>query len=450
MTRPFYAFLIAMWLWSCGAPPAIESSQDLRSDRSNPAEWTKSSVVYEVNLRQHTEAGTIRAFMEDMPRIASMGVDVLWFMPVHPIGIENRKGGLGSYYSVADYRGINPEFGTMDDFKAMLAKAHSLGMKVIIDLVANHTAWDHPWVQSNPDFYTRDSLGNMIPPIGTDWSDVTQLNYDNPAMREAMLADMLYWIEEVGIDGFRCDVADWVPLDFWQTAREQMDKIKPVLMLAESENPDHHLRAFDMTYAWELFHLMTEIAAGHRTVLALDSMYIRNASRFGLEDYKLNFITNHDENTWKDTPEELFGEGQKAFAVLTFTLPGTGLIYSGQEANNTKRLEFFEKDAINWGNYSHQDFYTSLISLKRANPALNNGAFGSAMQRINTGADEQVFAFSRILGSNEVYVFLNLSPEVATISIPSEVEGVKEYFTGENHSGSTLCLQAWAYKVFTR
>lgn len=438
---------------SCHTPQDAESENQATepsAQGSKPAEWTKDVVIYEVNLRQHTEEGTIRAFMEDLPRLKALGADVLWMMPVHPIGIKNRKGSLGSYYSVADYRGINPEFGNMDDFKAMLDAAHELDMKVIIDWVANHTAWDHPWADAHPDFYSRDSLGAMIPPIGTDWSDVTQLNYENPELRKAMLADMRFWIEEVGIDGFRCDVADWVPLDFWQNARKELDAIKPVFMLAESENPDHHKEAFDATYSWELFHIMTEIGAGHRTALALDSMFEKNASRFALEDYRLNFITNHDENSWKESPEALFGEGQKAFAVLTFTLPGTGLIYSGQEANNTKMLEFFEKDPIDWGNYMHSDFYQQLTSLKHEHSALWNGSFGSAMTRLETGNNEQVFAFQRADESSSIWVYLNLSDAPVDIAYGSDLKGAKEYFSGTTAAEEGESLEAWAYRIYIR
>jgi glycosidase len=452
MTKSIYLFALLLVLGSCGDPGSSKEQSTLEGSslRSTPVDWSKDAIIYEVNLRQHTEQGTLAAFTEDLPRIATLGANVLWFMPVHPIGIENRKGTLGSYYSISDYRGINPEFGTMDDFKAMLAKAHALGMKVLIDWVANHTAWDHYWVESNPDFYTRDSLGQMIPPIGTDWSDVTQLNYDNPALREAMLADMRFWIEEVGIDGFRCDVADWVPLDFWQEARKALDAIQPIFMLAESENPDHHLQAFDATYSWELFHLMTEIGAGNRTALALDSMFERNKARFALEDYRLNFITNHDENSWKETPEALFGERQKAFAVLTFTLPGSGLLYSGQEANNTKMLEFFEKDAIVWGDYAHQDFYQKLTSLKKNHPALWNGAYGAPMERLQTGADEQVFAFTRSDDSHRIWVYINLSGDEVGILYNDDLSGAREYFSGTTPEAEGETLDPGAYRIYIR
>jgi glycosidase len=370
---------------------------------------------------------------------------------VHPIGELNRKGGLGSYYSIKDYRGINPEFGTLDDFKSMLAKAHSLGMKVIIDWVANHTAWDHHWAASNPEYYTRDSLGNMVPPIGTDWSDVADLNYDEPGLRNAMLEEMKFWIGEVGIDGFRCDVADWVPLDFWQTARRELENIKPVFMLAESENPEHHLAAFNATYSWELFHLMVETAAGHMHISVLDSMFEKNAKRFLPEDYRLNFITNHDENTWKGTADSLLGDGQKAYAVLTFTIPGAPLIYSGQEANNRRRLAFFEKDLVEWGDYEHQDFYTALIRLKNENPSLWNGIEGGEMIRLETGNTDQIYAFKRVKGTNEVIVYLNLSSEPATFKPGTDLDGTSEFFSGENgDSISDFSLSPWEYLIFVR
>ena len=256
-------------------------------------------MIYEANVRQFTPEGTFKAFEEHLPRLKELGVDILWLMPIHPIGVENRKGGLGSYYSIKDYRGVNPEFGDLDDFKSLVNKAHELGMYVILDWVANHTAWDHAWVTEHPEYYTKNLDGTMKSPF--DWTDVVELDFKNQEMQDAMLADMMYWVEENGIDGFRCDVAGEVPVEFWNTARAELDKVKPVFMLAEAEQPNHHVNAFDMSYAWELHHIMNEIAKGNKNAKAINTYFAKHDTLYPTDAYRLYFITNHDENSWNGT-----------------------------------------------------------------------------------------------------------------------------------------------------
>ena len=211
-------------------------------------EWVSNATIYEVNVRQFTPEGTFAAFEKELPRLKAMGVDILWLMPIHPIGELNRKGSLGSYYAVRDYRGINPEFGTHEDFSRLVAAAHQLGMKIIIDWVANHTSPDHLWIEEGRlDWYTLDSMGKVQPTIGTDWWDVADLNYDNEELRSEMIECMSYWVRDFNIDGYRCDVAGWVPMDFWTRARASLDQIKPVFMLAEAEGNELY-SAFEMTY----------------------------------------------------------------------------------------------------------------------------------------------------------------------------------------------------------
>jgi glycosidase len=318
-------------------------------------EWAEDAIIYEVNIRQFTPEGTFTAFKPHIARLKDLGVDILWIMPIHPIGEKNRKGTLGSYYSVKNYKGVNPDFGTLDDFKTLVEEAHLNGMYVIIDWVANHTAWDHDWINENPDWYAKDSLGNMYYPA--DWTDVCQLNYDNEELHEGMIDALEYWVEEADIDGYRCDVAGMVPTKFWNKARIALDEIKPVFMLAEDEHTyDLMNSAFDMNYAWHMHHIMNQIAKGEESVKELVHYYERYDTIFPKSVYRMNFITNHDENSWNGTVFERLGDGVKTFAVMSYTIPGMPLIYTGQEAGNSKRLEFFEKDEVDWSNEEYVPF----------------------------------------------------------------------------------------------
>jgi glycosidase len=427
-----------------------ENVDSVKTAMQHP-EWVKDAIIYEVNVRQFTKEGTFKAFQEHLPRLKELGVDILWFMPVHPIGVKGRKGKLGSYYSVKDYKGINPEFGTFDDFKSVVDKAHELGMYVIIDWVANHTAWDHPWTVSNPDFYTKDSLGNFVPPIGTDWSDVIDLNYENKNLWEAMNDALKFWVEKANIDGYRCDVADWVPMEYWEQARVELDKIKPVFMLAEAERPELHQKAFSASYAWEMHHLMHQIAKGEKDVNALDEYFNREAQKYDPNAIRMQFITNHDENSWNGTVKEKFGKAEKAFAVLTYTIPGMPLIYSGQEAGLDFRLKFFEKDLINWQKDKDLPvFYTNLNKLKKQNSVLWNGNNGAAIERIKTGSDSQVLAFVRQNKDNMVLVVMNLSAKTVTANLQTEVDfsALKNYFENSGFPGKSFNLKPWEYFVF--
>lgn len=396
---------------SCDSPkPAVEETQPAPEPH-----WSANSTIYEVNLRQMTEEGTFKAFQEQhLDRLAGLGVEILWFMPIYPIGEKNRKGTLGSYYAVKDYQAVNPEHGSMDDFKALVDAAHTKGMKVILDWVANHTAWDNAWVTDHPDWYTKDSLGNMVPPVA-DWADVVDLNYDNAEMREAMIQSLEFWLREADVDGYRCDVAEMVPLDFWVDARGRLDSLKPIFFLAEGEKPKLH-EAFDMTYAWSFHHLMNEVARGEKGASDLKADWEAQDTIYKPEDYRMQFITNHDENSWNGTARERMGDYRKAFAVMSFTVPGMPLIYSGQEADINKRLEFFEKDVIDWSNDSLAGFYKKLVSVKSNHAVLQNGSFGSEIKFLNSG-NERVVVYSRANELEEIIVLLNFSEEQVSINV---------------------------------
>ncbi|MCB0494512.1 MAG: alpha-glucosidase C-terminal domain-containing protein [Cyclobacteriaceae bacterium] len=421
--------------------------------QTKPVEWSKNATIYEVNIRQYTPEGTINAFAEHLPELKKLGVEILWLMPIYPIGEENRKGGMGSAYSVKDYRAVNPDYGTMDDLKNLVKKAHESGMYVILDWVANHTAWDNDLVKEHTDWYLKDSLGNFVPPV-PDWADVIDLNYDNPEVRNYMTNSMKFWIENADVDGFRCDVAGMVPTDFWDTTRAELDSLKPVFMLAEAEQPDLTVKAFDMYYGWELYHLMNEIAQGKKSVIDLDKYFQKQDTVYSSDDYRMNFTTNHDENSWNGTVKERLGDAAQTMAVLTYAVPGMPLIYSGQEAGLDKRLSFFDKDTIQWKDSPYRELYTKLDQLKKDNAALWNGDFGGKMTRIQTNSDDNVFAIEREKDSNTVVAIFNMSNKEQVVSITDDIESLtlKDYFSGEEveiEEGSQFTLEPWGYLVLT-
>lgn len=352
-------------------PEKIEVETDAKElNGMKQPEWAKNAVIYEVNTRQFSKEGTFKQVTNQLSRIRSLGVDVIWLMPIHPIGEKNRKGKLGSYYAVKDYEAINPEFGTKEDFKQLVDSAHTLGMKVLIDWVANHSSPDNKWVKEHLDYYTKDSLGNApIPTVGTDWDDVADLNYDNPELRKAMTSAMKYWVKEFDIDGFRCDVAGMVPLDFWKENRKALDSIKPVFMLAEGSEPELH-EAFNMTYGWPFKDSIIAIAKGDKNFQSIDNYFNYRVSNFKPNDLIMYFTTNHDENSWNYTENEAFGNNADNYAVLTYVMGGMPLIYNGQEAGLNKRLEFFEKDPIVWGDYKRAGFYKQLNNLLKKQEVL--------------------------------------------------------------------------------
>lgn len=413
--------------------------------------WSANSTIYEVNLRQMTEEGTFKAFQEQhLDRLADMGIEILWFMPIYPIGEENRKGTLGSYYAVQDYQAVSPEHGSMEDFKSLVDAAHAKGMKVILDWVANHTAWDNAWVTEHSEWYTTDSTGKMVPPVA-DWADVVDLNYDNADMREEMIQSLEFWLREADIDGYRCDVAEMVPLDFWVDARARIDSVKPNFFLAEGEAAELH-EAFDMTYAWSFHHLMNEVSRGEKGASDVAAYWAEQSSKYKPEDYRMQFITNHDENSWNGTAIERMGDYRKAFAVMSFTVPGMPLIYSGQEADINKRLEFFEKDVIDWSNESLADFYKNLVSIKAENSVLANGEHGAPVNFIDAG-NERVLIYSRADGLSEILVMLNFSEEEVSIDIEGdEYKGFYESLIDNGsidaHGILSWTLPAKGYQIF--
>jgi alpha-amylase len=413
-------------------------------------QWILQSNIYEVNVRQYTPEGTFKAFEASLPRLKQMGVDVLWFMPVTPISKTDRKGTLGSYYAVADYKAVNPEFGNMNDFKWLVKKAHDLGFKVIIDWVANHTGADNPWLVRHPDFYNHDSTGKVI--YAFDWTDTRDLNYDNKVMRDSMIGAMQYWITETDIDGFRCDAANEVPADFWKDCITQLRKTKPVFMLAEGDKPELATAGFDATYAWPMFQTMKQVAAGARSAVALDSVLMKQDSSFPASTCYLYFTSNHDENSWNKSDYGTFpGPEHAPFAVFTQTMKaGIPLVYSGQEEPVLKPISFFEKDTIHFAKYARANFYKILLELRKRNPAL---ATDASFKKLSVGDDKALYAFMRKKGGYQVVVILNLSNKQQTITVTDKnITGKPmNVFMGTKETlqqNQTFNIEPWGYIVY--
>ena len=319
-------------------------------------EIISKAVLYEANIRQYSNEGSFNAFAEDLPVLKKMGVKIIWLMPINPISKTKSKGPLGSYYAVSDYTKVNPEFGTLDDFKSLVNKAHQLGMYVILDWVPGHTGWDHIWIKEHSDYYLKNRKGEIIDPIdfrtgkSFGWTDVADLNYDNMQMREALRQAMLYWVEEVNIDGYRIDQAYAIPKEFYDKTFAALRKIKPVFLLAETDI--YHpgglglVKKFDASYDWPGHHLSKEVAKGQKNAIDYSRHITRTIRRYGLENILVNFVSNHDENSWNGTIKESYGDAGHTFMAMNYTIPGMPLIYSGQEYDLSKRLHFFEKDSF--------------------------------------------------------------------------------------------------------
>lgn len=374
------------------------------------ADWTKNATIYELNVRQFSKEGNFKAVEKELLRLKKMGIDIIWLMPVNPIGEVNRKGSLGSYYSVKNYLEINPEFGTEKDFRDLVKAIHQQGMFVIIDWVANHSAWDNPLVKAHPEWYLKNREGNFQPTPWRDYDDIIEFDYSNPELRRYMTDAMKFWVKNYDIDGFRCDVAAFVPLDFWENVRAELEEIKPVFMLAEASDRDLHRKAFDATYAWELYDKMHQVIKNKSSVTPMTEGYFaEHLAIFPKEGMRMTFTDNHDKNSWEGTMQSNFGNGLEAAIVLAATFDGIPMVYSGQEAGLSRSLKFFEKDPIDWKKHRFEEIYTKLFALKHKNRALWNGSFGGKMERIKSNHMEQSVAFVREKYGDKVLVFINFS-----------------------------------------
>lgn len=412
--------------------------------------WILQGNVYEVNVRQYTPEGTFNAFSKHLNRLQKMGVQTLWFMPINPISKKDRKGTLGSYYAVADYTSVNPEYGTLADWKKLVKAIHAKGMKVIIDWVPNHTGADHYWLKTRPDFFVKDSTGQAATMF--DWTDTRVLNYKNAEMQDSMIQAMKYWITATGIDGYRCDVAWNVPGSFWIQCTKALEKIKPdVFMLAEGMDAYLHRSGFDATYPWDFFHMMIKVAAGERPAFALDSVKAQYDTAYPSRAIEMHFTSNHDENSWNKADYGVFpGAVHAPFAVLTQTYArSVPLIYSGQEEPVLRPLSFFEKDPITFKKYSRAGFYTKLLQLRKNNPAL---AADAAFSKVKVGNPAALYAYTRKKGKNQVLVILNLSAKEQTVTIKDATlhGNALNWFGGNQEmlSDKRWQMEPWGYAVY--
>lgn len=418
------------------------------------AAWINHTNVYEVNVRQYTKEGTFKAFLKELPRLKDMGVQTLWFMPITPIAQKNKKGTMGSYYAAAAYTSINSEFGNLEDFKNLVTEAHKQGFKVIIDWVANHTGWDHEWTTQHPEYYKKDSATNDFH-AASGMDDIIELDFNNPDLKKAMIDAMRFWITETGIDGFRCDLAFWVVLDFWIEAKRELEKEKRLFWLGELdplEKPEY-MQVFDAAYTWTWMHKTEEF---YKNKLSLDALEVILQRYETISGMKAWFTSNHDENSWNGTEYEKYGEAAKAFAVLSCTWPGLPLIYSGQELPNHKRLKFFDKDVIEWkGNFELHDFYKTLLNLHSENPALNGDSKTAPVYRLHATHADKVLTYLRKKDDHEILVLLNLSPETFDVAITDErVKGTfVDVFNGTKYEFSekkNYKMNGWSYLVLKK
>ena len=438
-------------------PVAAQNAPARQRVHAAPA-WARNAVIYEVNVRQFTPEGTFAALEKHLPRLQQLGVDILWLMPVQPIGKLNRKGSFGSYYSISNYTAVNPEFGTDADFRHFVAAAHQRHMHVILDWVANHTAFDNPWTTQHKDYYLLRKDGSISVPLDengkeTDWTDVAQLQFDNHAVWRAMTAAMRWWITNTGIDGFRQDHADGPPRAFWDFARASIDSARPNLFwLAESEDPK--LQAdFEATYGWELYHLLNDVTEGKQSTAALDTYFVRNEQRFPRAAYRMYFTSNHDENSWAGTEFERMGDNDRPAYVLCATAEQSfPLLYTGQEASMHKRLRFFEKDTVDWSDTSAVPFYRALFQLKHRDTVVWNGAWGGAQRKLQTDGGDRVYAFTRARGAHSIVVAVNFgdAPAHVTYRRLPRPGAYADWFSRERLSlraNGTLDIPAHGYRL---
>jgi len=456
-----YFFLIGfLFLMACQQQNSSTSTKSdaVVKEQQAPGElpsWAINANIYEVNIRQFTPEGTFNAFTKHLPRLKKMGVDILWLMPIYPISETKRKGTLGSYYAISDYKNVNPEFGTMADFDAMVTAIHAAGMHIILDWVPNHTGWDHAWITEHPEWYTKNDKGEIIDPSNPEtgdswgWTDVADLNYDQKDLWQAMIADKLFWVNEHNIDGFRDDVAKEVPDAFWEEVGKALRATgKALFMLAEAEHPPHrNSGVFHMSYAWGGHHLLNQIAKGEKSVKDIDAWFEED-KKFN-KGFSMHFTSNHDENSWNGTVFERMGEAHQTLAALAFTFDGMPLLYGGQEEPMKKRLKFFEKDDIGFTQYAYANFYTRLLALKHDNKALWNGKHGGQLEKILDHPD--VYMFKREKDGDSVIGIFNLSKERQSITLPVDVKK-KDAMTGQEvnwKKDTALGLEPWQYYVLS-
>ncbi|VXC26625.1 Alpha-amlyase [Flavobacterium sp. 9AF] len=473
MKKIILAFTALSLLWSCKEEKKEKTSEFDTEKKKEMVQFTpeiaENAIIYEANIRQYSQKGTFNEFTKDIPQLKELGVKIIWLMPVFPISETKRKatGGanskfasempeaeqakyLGSYYAVSDFKAINPEFGTIEDFRELVSTAHENDMYVILDWVPNHTGWDHIWIKEHPEFYTKNDKGEITHPKDTDWTDVADLDYSNQGLRKTMISDMKHWLQNEGVDGFRCDVAGSVPTDFWQEAIPQLRKEKNIFMLAEAWEPELLKdNLFDMCYAWDGHHAMNKMAQGKETVKEWDAYMAKRTKDYETDDILMNFVDNHDENSWNGTINERLGDASEIMMVLSYLTPGMPLIYSGDEYGLDHRLQFFEKDSIPKTKRKNWEIFKKLGELKINNIALNGGKNKASYKRIKTSMDDKILAFEREKDGKKIIFIGNLSKDNQNFSL--ELDGAfKNIYTNTNFSlnkNQNLQLDSWKFVV---
>ncbi|MFB6097560.1 MAG: alpha-amylase family glycosyl hydrolase [Salinibacter sp.] len=445
------ASLLVLGLLGCGSPP--EETSTAVDGVGEPA-WVQDATVYEVFVPDASKEGTFRGLIDRLDEIQRMGINTLWLMPIHPIGKKRRKndiGPLGSPYSIRDYYAVNPDYGTKEDFRALVDSVHARGMHIILDLVANHTAWDHPWLKKYPEMYTDGPINGFTVPVlngdTTNWTDVVDLNYDNPKTRQRMIEVMQYWVREFNIDGYRADVAHGVPPDFWKNAIDSVEIYKEVLMLAESARPKMHEVGFDQTYAWPFYGALKRVWEEQAPVRTLATQVDTTLADMPKAAARLRFTTNHDETMWDAPPPKLFGglEGSKAAFVLAGSMPGAPLIYNGQELGVTDTVSFFARTPYDWRrDPAIEDFYRNFLTLFRNSPALQEGTL-----TVHTPKAEDVLVYERSTDDETMLVAVNVRDTSKTVPVPDAYAdaSLTGALSGETVSGETLSLGPYGYRL---
>jgi len=434
---------------------AAEAAAPIPAARQSP-DWLRDGVIYEVFPRAFSADGNFKGIIPQLDRLKDLGVNVLWLMPIHPVGKLKAKGTLGSPYAVRDYDAINPEYGTGEDLKQLIAAAHKRGMKVFIDIVANHTSWDSNLISQHPDWYTHDAAGKIVPP-NPDWVDVADLDYSNPALRQYMSGMLVRWLRDYGLDGFRCDYASGVPTDFWESVRPELDRVRPGLaFLAEADDPALLRSAFDVDYAWDFYHAMSDALAGRAPASSVRAVWERAEASYPRGALRLRFSDNHDQ--LRATAQSGLPAALAASAVM-FTLDGVPLLYNGMEVGDTTESAapaLFERAPILWEMAERRPkvapYYRALAALRRAHPAFTRGA----VRWLRNSDEQRVLSYERAGAGETLVVVVNLS-SVGYAGVVETAAGEYRDITPDWQStgkrAATLpavFLAPWEFRVFRR
>ncbi len=409
-------------------PEELLKTKYSEMEARHSADWIKEGIIYEIYPRVFSKEGNFKGITSRIDQLEKLGVTILWLMPINPIGEIKRKGTLGSPYSVKDFYGINHEYGSSEDLKELIRQAHESGMKVIIDVVLNHSAWDNPLILKHPEWYTTNRSGEVVSP-NSDWTDVADFNYESTELQNYMIEMLKFWVTEFDVDGFRCDVSELVPTEFWEEARKELDKIKQILMLSEGTLPEHHISAFDLTYSWNIYDNFVGILDGTKNASTIIDVMKNENFVFPKNSLRMRFNENHD----KLRAAEIFGKnGTEITSALTFSLPGVPLIHNGQEIGESEFASLFEKRELDWSKLTGENslfhFYKDLISFRKKNPSLVYGSFDN----INFG--NEILSYLRLHKANRVLCIFNFSKQIKNVDLNFLPVELKSYTPDFNNA----------------